>query len=678
MLSRRHPLAGIAVLMAVVVLPASASAARRLAVAQGGAANLGCLSPCPLDLAVNQALPGDEVVVAPGDYAVSALGLSVPAAVNVHGAAGEPRPYVHGSTAGLTPLVRVTGPGAALRHLRIRQDGSGGQGGRSNTVYAPMPATLADLALENTWGEGTPARIGQGVVMAGSTALASGAAGRAVDAAGTLVTLHNVTAWATGAGASAIYLEEAASVVATNTVARAPSGTDVVGAAALTGSNYGGAPAPLLADPAAGDFHQLPGSPTIDAGLADPLAGLTDPDGEPRILGATQDVGADEYVSHRPSATTGDPTGTTVNGTVTPNGIPTSYRFDYGPTPLYGGSTQAADAGAGAGAVSVGATLSGLRAGALVHYRVVASNADGQTAGLDRVLIVPGTLASALRLNAPHFTALSAPSTTTVGRPITIKAAGSDRNDPVNSIAVDFDDGPGFFAESACRRRPRDRAFRDSRASRFSVPYTFSSAGVHTVAVTLGSGDCRRRRQNATQTIQVNVVPRSKRLARERVREQHAIAAADCANADVLPAPGNTRKIETSTLCLLNQVRRQYGLRPFRRNRKLRRAAALHNGYMLRGQFLAHQGPGEPPLGARFRKVRYRGGGGENIGVGAGMPYATPRSMVVAWMGSPVHRANILERAFRTIGIAVAAQKPVPPPPVPGATYTTEFGTTRR
>jgi uncharacterized protein YkwD len=155
------------------------------------------------------------------------------------------------------------------------------------------------------------------------------------------------------------------------------------------------------------------------------------------------------------------------------------------------------------------------------------------------------------------------------------------------------------------------------------------------------------------------------------------VLASDCAYADLLPAPGNTRRIERSTLCLLNQVRVQNGLGKFRRNRKLRRAAALHNGYMIRGQFLAHQGPGEPPLGARFHKVRYRGGGGENIGVGAGMPYATPRSMVVAWMGSPVHRANILERAFHTIGIAVIATKPLPPP-TPGATYTTEFGTTRR
>jgi uncharacterized protein YkwD len=47
-------------------------------------------------------------------------------------------------------------------------------------------------------------------------------------------------------------------------------------------------------------------------------------------------------------------------------------------------------------------------------------------------------------------------------------------------------------------------------------------------------------------------------------------------------------------------------------------------------------------------------------------------------MASPVHRANILERRFHTIGIDVIAQKPTPAPPTPGATYTTEFGTSKR
>jgi uncharacterized protein YkwD len=98
---------------------------------------------------------------------------------------------------------------------------------------------------------------------------------------------------------------------------------------------------------------------------------------------------------------------------------------------------------------------------------------------------------------------------------------------------------------------------------------------------------------------------------------------------------------------------------------------------MLEGRFFAHQGPGETPLGVRLRRVGYRGGAGENLGAGSGVPYSTPRGMVDGWMNSPVHRANILESAYRTVGVAVAVRKPYDPP-VPGATYTAEFGTTRR
>jgi uncharacterized protein YkwD len=663
------------VLVALVLLPAAASAATRLA-APGGALNLGCLSPCPLDAAVNTALPGDEVIVAPGDYDLGGAALNVPAAVNLHGADGQPRPTIHGASGGLTPLVNLAGAGATLRHLSIRQDGAGGQGGHSNTVNAAVGGSLLDLLLTNTAAGGTPARLGAGSTMSGSTALARAASGIGVLSAGTPVTLHNVTAWAAGGGGAGLDAS-GGPTVATNTIARAPAGTDVAGGGAtMVSSNSGGAPAPLLADPNAGDFHQLAGSPTIDAGLVDALAGLTDIDGEPRILGATQDIGADEYVSHRPMASTGAANGATVNGSVTPNGIPTSFHFDYGTTPLYGKSTPASDAGSAAGPTPVSATLGGLTPGSIVHYRVVAQNADGQTAGLDRVLIAPGALTGA-QVNAPHFSSITAPATATVGQAVRITAAGSDRNDPINSIAVDFDDGPGFFAESACRLRPRNRAFRNRRRARFSVPYTFSNPGVHTVKVTLGSGNCRRRGQRTSQTVQVNVLPRTKLLARVRAREDEAIASARCANANLLPAKGNTARIEKSTLCLLNAVRRQHRLRRFHRNRKLRKAARFHTSFMIRRKFFAHQCPGEPSLATRFRRVRYRGGGGENIGIGSGTPYATPRSMLEAWMGSPVHRANILERRFHTIGIAVVPQKPLAPQ-TPGATYTTEFGTTRR
>ncbi|HWC25664.1 MAG TPA: CAP domain-containing protein, partial [Solirubrobacteraceae bacterium] len=64
---------------------------------------------------------------------------------------------------------------------------------------------------------------------------------------------------------------------------------------------------------------------------------------------------------------------------------------------------------------------------------------------------------------------------------------------------------------------------------------------------------------------------------------------------------------------------------------------------------------------------------GENIAWGSG-ERATPQEIVRAWMRSPGHRRNILERRFRNIGIGVATGAPGDVSGRPAATYTTDFG----
>ena len=70
-------------------------------------------------------------------------------------------------------------------------------------------------------------------------------------------------------------------------------------------------------------------------------------------------------------------------GTVNPDGVATTYHFQYGPTAAYGRQTAAAAAGSGVAAVAVGQTLSGLTAGTAYHYRVVAVSAGGTVDGRD-------------------------------------------------------------------------------------------------------------------------------------------------------------------------------------------------------------------------------------------------------------------------------------------------------
>jgi len=62
----------------------------------------------------------------------------------------------------------------------------------------------------------------------------------------------------------------------------------------LTSSNHLIRTDPLFANPAAGDFHILYGSPCIDTGQPG-YGGGTDMDGEPRPFGAAIDIGADEF-----------------------------------------------------------------------------------------------------------------------------------------------------------------------------------------------------------------------------------------------------------------------------------------------------------------------------------------------------------------------------------------------
>ncbi|HEX5035650.1 MAG TPA: choice-of-anchor Q domain-containing protein [bacterium] len=73
---------------------------------------------------------------------------------------------------------------------------------------------------------------------------------------------------------------------------------------------------PLLADPDAGDFHLLAGSPAVDAGDASaPSLPAEDFEGESRVIGAAPDIGADEKADPPAPATAGGTTGTTAGAT---------------------------------------------------------------------------------------------------------------------------------------------------------------------------------------------------------------------------------------------------------------------------------------------------------------------------------------------------------------------------
>ena len=99
----------------------------------------------------------------------------------------------------------------------------------------------------------------------------------------------------------------------------------------------------------------------------------------------------------RPTVVTGDASNlttedsATLNATVNPEGVAvTSCVFEYGPTTSYGSSAQCTpEPGSGSSPVTVSVNVSGLEVGRY-HYRVLASNVNGESVGTDSTFIVGG------------------------------------------------------------------------------------------------------------------------------------------------------------------------------------------------------------------------------------------------------------------------------------------------
>jgi uncharacterized protein YkwD len=100
---------------------------------------------------------------------------------------------------------------------------------------------------------------------------------------------------------------------------------------------------------------------------------------------------------------------------------------------------------------------------------------------------------------------------------------------------------------------------------------------------------------------------------------------------------------------------------------------------MVKDDFFEHTTPEGVTMVDRILRAKYvredQGWAlGENLAWGTGS-YGTPRGAVEAWMDSPGHRANILKRSFRDMGVGVVLGVPVSD--AAGATYTVDFGVKR-
>jgi uncharacterized protein YkwD len=275
----------------------------------------------------------------------------------------------------------------------------------------------------------------------------------------------------------------------------------------------------------------------------------------------------------------------------------------------------------------------------------------------------------------PKVDRLIAPKAARKGHVTSFRVAAESNSGPVSGVSFDFGEAGGRYAESQCKvggGRPRGhKAAAKSHHATFGLPYAFASPGPHNVRFEVTSGGCAAHTAATAGQITVDVADAGASL-RAITGPLAGVLSTDCPGADVVPTSATRTAARLATNCLLDKVRAKAGLRGLQTLRILRRAAARHSRSMVDQHYFDHTEPSGSTLASRLRAVGFKGSGGENIGYGTAY-WATPRSMMWLWMHSSGHRANILDRGFRYVGVAISLGSPTGSKS-DGATYTVDFG----
>lgn len=118
-----------------------------------------------------------------------------------------------------------------------------------------------------------------------------------------------------------------------------------------------------------------------------------------------------------------------------------------------------------------------------------------------------------------------------------------------------------------------------------------------------------------------------------------------------VPILDDVKQIENEVVRLTNEQRAKYGLPPLKIDWQLARVARYKSADMRDKNYFQHNSPtyGSPFTMMENFGISYRSAG-ENIAAGQ----RTPQEVVNAWMNSPGHRANILNKGYTHIGVGYA------------------------
>jgi hypothetical protein len=344
---------------------------------------------------------GDEVVIAPGDYSDTAGDLGPSGYVdtvanNIHGASGQPRPVITlDSDSGFGAFKAETGN--VISHLQIDTSASA-------TNVALAGGTVRDLIAHSSTNAAIPCRFTGSATLTDSACISTGEQTRTVGsffvgAATYTVTLRNVTA--IGAGpfiSNATGIDFAATDTVTLTVDAKSvialgNTVDVYGEEYLSANvtitldhsnfdGFGSQGSPTISSPfannnqiaapvlASDSIHQLPNSPTVNAGVTDGSSGANDIDSQSRSIGGTPDIGADELGHQTTTAVSCAPTSVTVGSPTTCTGTVTDTEVTGASTPTgsLGFSSDTAGGSFSSGGTCALLTVSSTSAGCSVTY----------------------------------------------------------------------------------------------------------------------------------------------------------------------------------------------------------------------------------------------------------------------------------------------------------------------
>jgi uncharacterized protein YkwD len=126
---------------------------------------------------------------------------------------------------------------------------------------------------------------------------------------------------------------------------------------------------------------------------------------------------------------------------------------------------------------------------------------------------------------------------------------------------------------------------------------------------------------------------------------------------------------EEKLIELTNQERKKKKLPPLKTSLALCKVARAHSANQAKQQKMAHVLDGKNPF-QRLKEAKYRyEDAGENVAFGLNVALT---DVMEGWMGSELHRKNILDKSFTEIGLGAVAGKD-------GTVYYTQvFGTPKK